>query len=102
MHLETNQEANRNVGGAVAAVAHAPPDSGRRGMVYLPGAINVADIMDSGLSYGPIFLRNYSTLLRNGRDSIAERGARYKGAYTAPPPSSRGRRAALPSRHVRI
>ena len=73
VHLETDREANRNGGGAVAAVAHAPPDSGRRGMVYLPGAINVADIMDSGLSYGPIFLRNYSTLLRNGRDSIAER-----------------------------
>lgn len=68
-----DRETNRNGGGAVAAVAHAPPDSGRRGMVYLPGAINVADIMDSGLSYGPIFLRNYSTLLRNGRDSIAER-----------------------------
>jgi len=31
-------------------------------MVYLAGAINVADIMDGGLSYGPIFLRNYSAL----------------------------------------
>lgn len=71
MHLETNRKANRNDGSAVAAVAHAP-DSGRRGMVYLPGAINVADIMDSELSYGPIFLRNYSTLLRNERE-IASR-----------------------------
>lgn len=100
VHLETNREANRNGGGAVAAVAHAPPDSGRRGMVYLPGAINVADIMDSGLSYGPIFLRNYSTLLRNGRDSI-ERGAKYKGAYTPPSlPDCRPTRSFAP--HVRI
>jgi len=27
---KSNREANRNGGGAVAAVAHAPPDSGRR------------------------------------------------------------------------
>lgn len=94
VHLETNREANRNDGSAVAAVAHAPPDSGRRGMVYLPGAINVADIMDSELSYRPIFLRNYSTLLRNERDSI-KRGARYIRALTSP--SLLGCRATLPS-----
>lgn len=92
VHLETSREAKRNCGGAVAAVAHAPPDSGRRGMVYLPGAINVADIMDSGLSYGPIFLRNYSTLLRNGRDSIAERspGIRALTSHHRLPPGSSG------------
>ncbi|KAL2717762.1 hypothetical protein V1478_013462 [Vespula squamosa] len=30
---------------------------------FISGTINVLDIMDSGLSYGPIFLRNYSTFL---------------------------------------
>lgn len=71
----------------IEAVVHAPPDRAEWGMVYLPGAINVADIMDSVLSYGLIFLRNYSTLLRKrerGRerkDSIAERSRLYKGAF---------------------
>lgn len=61
-------------------------------MVYLPGAINVADIMDSGLSYGLIFLRNY--ILRfyareRRRDSIAERSRVYIRAPICDVPSFR-------------
>jgi len=53
-------------------------------MVYLAGAINVADIMDSGPSCGPIFLPNCSLFLGRLQDSIAERSPDSKVTFLPP------------------